>query len=75
MNIEYHITKTNILLDGRRFYTYGIAAVDKTSAKTQIKIIDFSLDEAFVQGVTDVLNSAKVELCHFAEVVDDELNR
>ncbi len=75
MNIEYHITKTHISLEGQRFSTYGIAAIDKSSAKAQTKIVDVSLDESFVRHVADLLNSAEVELCHFAEVVDDELNR
>lgn len=75
MNIEYHITKTNIILDGRRFSTYGIAAIDKSSARTRSKIIDVSLDKAFVCHVADLLNSAEVELCHFSEVVNDQLNR
>lgn len=73
MNIEYHITKTHISLEGQRFSTYGIAAIDKSSAKTQTKIVDVSLDESFVRHVADLLNSAEVELCHFAEVVDDSL--
>lgn len=75
MNTEYKVTKTHISLDGRRFITYGIAAIDKSSAKIQSKITDVSLDEIFVQHVTNLLNSSKVELCHFAEIVDDELNR
>lgn len=75
MNIEYHITKTHISLEGQRFSTYGIAAIDKSSAKPQTKIVDISLDESSVRHIADLLNSAEVELCHFAEVVDDELNR
>lgn len=75
MNIEYHITKTHISLEGQRFSTHGIAAIDKSSAKTQTKIVDISLDESSVRHIADLLNSAEVELCHFAEVVDDELNR
>ena len=75
MNIEYQLTKTHIYLDNQRFLTYGIAAINKSTAEIQRRIPDVSLDKAFVEHVTDLLNSAEVELCHFDEVVEDELNR
>lgn len=75
MNIKYQVTTAHISLDNQRFSTYGIAAIDKSSAKIQCKISDVSLDKAFVQHVADLLNSSEAELCHFTEIVYDELNK
>ncbi len=75
MNIEYQLTQTHIYLENQKFRTYGIAAIDKSTAKVQCKISDVSLDKAFVQHVTDLLNSSEAELCHFTEIVYDELNK
>lgn len=75
MNIEYQLTKTYIYLENQQFYTYGIDAINRSTAKIQSQISDVSLDKSFVQQVIDLLNSAEVELCHFAEVVEDELNK
>ena len=77
MNIEYQLTKTYIYLylENQQFCTYGIDAINRSTAKIQSQISDVSLDKSFVQQVIDLLNSAEVELCHFAEVVEDELNK
>ena len=75
MNIDYQLTKTHIYLDNQRFLTYGIAAINKSTAEIQRKIPDVSLDKAFVEHVVDLLNSSEAELCHFTEIVYDELNK
>ncbi len=74
MNIEYFITENSISLDGCRFKTYGISAVDKLSKKKS-EFDDVSLDKAFVADLVSLLNSTEVELCHFNDVVIDELNK
>lgn len=75
MNIEYFITENSISLDGCRFNAYGISAVDKLSREEKSEFDDVSLDKAFVVDLVDLLNSAEVELCHFNDVVTDELNK
>lgn len=75
MNIEYFITEKSINLDGCRFSTYGISAVDKMSREEKSEFVDVSLDKAFVVDLVNLLNSAEVELCHFNDVVIDELNK
>lgn len=75
MDIEYLIKKSCISLDGNKFNTYGITAIERRSAKIQSEIADVSLDKRYVIKLVGFLNSSKVELCHFREVVSDELNR
>lgn len=75
MNIEYFITENSISLDGCRFNTYGISAVDKMSREEKSEFVDVSLDKAFVVDLVNLLNSAEVDLCHFNDVVIDELNK
>lgn len=75
MNIEYFITENSIYLDGCQFKTYGISAVDKLSKKKESDFDDVSLDKAFVTDLVSLLNSTEIELCHFNDVVIDELNK
>lgn len=75
MDIEYHIMKSNITIEGCLFNTYGITAVEKSSAKIKSAITDVSLDKMFVLNIVEILNSAEVELCQFGDVVTDELNK
>ncbi len=75
MNIKYFITENSISLDGCRFKTYGISAVDKLSKKKESEFDDVSFDKAFVADLVSLLNSTEVELCHFNDVVIDELNK
>lgn len=56
MNIEYQLTKTYIYLENQQFCTYGIDAINRSTAKIQSQISDVSLDKSFVQQVIDLLN-------------------
>lgn len=75
MNIKYLITESSISFDNQNFTTYGIAAVEKSSEKICSELSDVSLNKAFVLHLVGSLNSEKIELCHFKDVVTDELNR
>lgn len=75
MNTKYLIKESCILIDGKKFKTYGIDAVEGCSAKIQSELVDVSLDKDFVVNLVELLNSAKIELCHFQDVVSDELNK
>ncbi len=75
MDIEYLLKKSCISLEGQAFPTYGIAAVELRSRETQFEITDVSLDKAFVSNLVKILNSSKIEICHFSEVITDELNK
>lgn len=75
MDTEYLLKKSCISLEGQAFTTYGIAAVELRSRKTQFEITDVSLDKAFVSNLVKILNSSKIEICHFSEVITDELNK
>ena len=45
------------------------------SGEEKSEFVDVSLDKAFVVDLVNLLNSAEVELCHFNDVVIDELNK
>lgn len=75
MNIEYHIKERKVIIDGRLFDTYGISAVDDDTEKIKSDFPDVSLNQTLVIRLVKLLNSEKVELCHFNDVVLDELNK
>lgn len=75
MDIEYCIKKSCILLDGTKYDTYGIVAIERHSETVKSEFDDVSLDKHYVVELAKLLNSSKVELCHFKEVITDELNR
>ena len=75
MSTKYLIKESCILIDGNKFKTYGIDAVECCSSKLQSEFDDVSLDKDFVINLVELLNSAGIELCHFKEVVLDELNK
>lgn len=75
MDVEYCITESTIYFDNCKFNTYGISAVIKTSTKISSEFSDVSLDKAFVERLTNILNLSEIEECQFREVIIDELNR
>lgn len=76
MGIEYTLTKDVLLLeDGNYILTYGIQAKDRQNGEILSAFNDVSVNRKFTQEVIDLLNTCKIELCHFYDVVIDELNR
>ncbi len=75
MKIEYKLTNDILLLDNDFLPTYGIQASDTESGDVLSCFNDVSVNRDFVQHIVDLLNLCKVELCHFYDVVTDEINR
>lgn len=76
MDIEYLRVERIAEVENRsQTTTYGIVAVSKTTKEKLAEFSDVSLNEDFVTNLTDLLNSCEVELCHFFDVIIDELNR
>ncbi len=76
MRAVYSISKDALLLeDGNFILTYGITATDGNSGETLDEFRDVSVNKGFTQKIIDTLNDCKVELCHFREIIIDELNR
>ena len=74
MNLKYYITENELETeDGRLIPTYGIGAGGDCGTLAELR--DVSVDPGFTGRVVDILNSNEVELCHFRDVVLDELNR
>lgn len=76
MSIEYTLTKDVLLLeDGNYILTYGIQAKDENNGEVLSSFNDVSVNKSFTQNVIDLLNMCKVELCHFHDVVVDEIGK
>lgn len=76
MKVTYSLTNDALLLeDGNFILTYGIQAKDDESGETLSSFNDVSVNKGFTQRVIDILNTCQVEICHFHDVVMDELNR
>lgn len=71
--MNYFIIEENMRIDNQNYITYGISA--KESQKTLGEFHDVSLDKSFVEHIAEMLNSCEIELCHFRDVIIDELNR
>lgn len=54
-----------------RTTTYGVAAV--VSGIMVDSVADYDTDETFVCRVVARLNAGKAQLCHFKEILEDEL--
>ncbi|MBP9989321.1 MAG: hypothetical protein KBT46_07465 [Ruminococcus sp.] len=76
MKIEYSIAE-NILKteDLPLMKTYGIVAKDSTSGSVLDEFADVSIQQVFTENIINILNKNEVELCHFRDVIEDELNR
>ncbi len=76
MKTVYSIKKSAVVLDDGNFLlTYGIDAFDKESGSLVSDFKDVSVSRPFTEHIVSLLNSCEIELCHFHEVVTDELNR
>ncbi len=76
MRAVYSISKNALLLDDGNFIlTYGITATDTESGETLDEFRDVSVNKSFTQRIIDTLNKCEVELCHFQEIIINELNR
>lgn len=76
MDIKYTLTNDVLLLEDSEFIlTYGIQATNPENGETLETFNDVSVSKSFTCRIIDILNSCKVELCHFRDVVLDELNR
>lgn len=70
---KYSIVAEDICVEGINCTTYGIRA--ESNEMSTAEFHDVSVEKSFVDYVVDLLNSNQVELCHFHDVVIDELNR
>ena len=75
MKIEYMLIKDILLLDNDFLPTYGIQASDTGSGEVLSVFNDVSVNRESVQNIVDLLNLCHVELCHFYDVVIDEINK
>lgn len=76
MKVEYFLIEEKIKTEEFEIYdTYGIAARCNNDVMTELKFSDVSLDRSFAENILNILNSHEVEICHFYDVVLDELNR
>lgn len=76
MKAVYSMIKNVIFLeDGNCILTYGIEARNGTGGELLDKFDDVSVSSAFTENVIDILNTCKIELCHFRDVIIDELNK
>lgn len=76
MDFYYILTEQRIYTeDFCDIPTYGIAAKSRCSDEILSEFPDVSTNRNFVIRLIEILNSNAVELCHFYDVVTDELNR
>ncbi len=76
MKVTYSLSNNVLMLDDEKIIlTYGIVARDPLNDEVLAYFDDVSVSRSLTQKITDILNSCEVELCHFREVVIDELNR
>lgn len=69
----YSIFEEKTKIDNVSYNTYGIRATKNEEPIDEFH--DVSLDKRFAENIVEKLNSCKIELCHFHDVVIDELNR
>ncbi len=76
MKTIYSIKKSALVLDDGNFIlTYGIEALDENSGNIISDFKDVSINKKLTEHIVSILNSCEVEVCHFHDVVIDELNR
>ena len=76
MKTIYSIKKSALVLDDGNFIlTYGIEASDENSGNIISDFKDVSVNKKLTEHKVSILNSCEVEVCHFHDVVIDELNR
>lgn len=76
MKALYSITKGALVLDDGKFIlTYGIEATDTENGSPLSTFADVSVSKSTAERIVSLLNSCEVEICHFRDVVIDELNR
>jgi hypothetical protein len=77
MGIIYHTAENEVTLDsGDSIHTYGIYAQNISDPENILaEFTDVSVDKNFAEKTACLLNKYEVELCHFFDVVIDELNR
>lgn len=74
MKIKYTVTEESVTPEGgERLTTYGITASESGIVLAHFN--DVSLDHEFTEKIAYILNSFEVELCHFRDVIIDEINR
>lgn len=76
MKTIYSIKKSALVLDDGNFIlTYGIEASDENTGNIISDFKDVSVNKKLTEHIVSILNSCEVEVCHFHDVVIDELNR
>ena len=75
MKAVYSISKGALTLDeGSFILTYGIDATDKESGEKISSFDDVSVNKSVTERIISILNSCEVEICHFKDVITDEIN-
>ena len=76
MKVDYSMIKNALILeDGNCIITYGIEARDGTDGELLDTFEDVSVNASFTKNIIDILNTCKIEICHFRDVIIDELNK
>lgn len=76
MKVDYTMTKNVLFLEsGDCILTYGIEARNSTDGTLLDIFEDVSVNSAFTENIINILNTCKIELCHFRDIIIDELNR
>lgn len=71
-NMYYTVIKgEGVLAEDIRFNTYGIAAMASGILLDVVR--DYDTDETFVSKVAARLNAGRAQLCHFKDILEDEL--
>lgn len=76
MIVDYSMIKNALILeDGNCIITYGIEARNSTDGELLDIFEDVSVNSSFTENIIDILNTCKIEICHFRDVIIDELNK
>lgn len=73
MKMKYRLCSETVLIDGIRYDTYGVLASDEQTGVVVSVYHDVSLDRDAVCRIIDILNGCEVEICHFDDVIENEL--
>lgn len=71
--MKYRLISETVEIDRRSYDTYGISACSDNDGTVVTVYHDVSLDRQAVCRIIDILNDCEVELCHFEDVVNDEM--
>lgn len=71
--MKYELVNENVSIDGVNYDTYGIRAL--CNGEVVSTYHDVSLEREIALRIVNILNDCSAELCHFNDIVTDEINR